>query len=60
MVAVHPSLFKGKGTRSANAFGNERIVGFLTWREAAKDTILATEAFTMVFSYFILRCATFL
>ena len=60
MVAVYPSLSKDKGTRSANIFGNERIVGFLTWMGAAKDAILAAEAFTMVFSYFILRYVTFL
>ena len=50
MVVVHPSLSKGKGTRSANAFWDEGIVGFLTWREAAKDAILAAVAFTTVFS----------
>jgi len=59
-MAVHPLLSKAKGTRSANAFGNERMVGFLTWREAAKDAVLAAGAFTMVFSCFILRCVTFL
>ena len=52
LVAVHPSLSKGKGTRSATAFGNEGIEGAPHWIKAAKDAILAAEAFSMVFSYF--------
>ena len=51
MVAVHPPLFKNVDTRSANAFGDEGIEGFFTWREAAKDEILAAVAFTTAFSF---------
>ena len=51
MVVVHLSLFKNVDTRSANAFGDERIAGFLTWREATKDEILVAVAFTTVFSF---------
>jgi len=51
MVVVHLSLFKSVDTRSANTFGDERIAGFLTWREATKDEILVAVAFTTVFSF---------
>jgi len=34
-------------------FWDERIEGLLTWRKAAKDAILAADAFFMVFSFFI-------
>jgi len=53
MVIIHPSLFKKTDTRSAEAFWDERIEGLLTWRKAAKDAILAADAFFMVFPFFI-------
>ncbi len=52
MVVIHPSLFKNTDTRSEDAFWDERIEGLLTWRKAAKDAILAADAFFMVFSIF--------
>jgi len=52
MVVVHPSLSKGIiGTQSAEAFVDEGIDGFLSWIEAAKDTILPANSFSMVFLF---------
>ncbi|WP_342515056.1 hypothetical protein MKY34_10215 [Sporosarcina sp. FSL K6-1522] len=59
MVIVHPSLSKDMGIQSAHAFLEKRIVGFL-YRVAAKDTILAAEAFAMVFSAVIVGSFTVL
>lgn len=53
MVAVHPSLFKNVDTRSANAFGDEGIAGFLTLSEAAKDAILAAGSFYYSIFFFL-------
>jgi hypothetical protein len=51
MVILHPSRSNSISTRSAEAFWDERIEGLLTWRKAAKDSILAADAFFMVFLY---------
>jgi hypothetical protein len=60
MVIVHPSRSKYISTRSAEAFRGERIAGLLIWIIAAKDTILAAEAFSIVLSFFYLRKSRFL
>ncbi len=60
MVAVHPSHSKCISTRSAKAFGEERIISFLIWIKAAKDIILAAEDFSIVLSFINLGSVTFL
>ena len=53
MVFIHPSRSKCIRTQSANVFPDERIAGLLICVKAAKDTILAADAFYMVFPFFI-------
>ena len=56
MVAIHPSRSKCISTLSAEAFLDERIAGFLTREKAAKDTILAADAFSMFFFFTRKKC----
>ena len=51
MVVIHPSLSKCISTQNAKAFWDERIARLLNWIKAAKDTILAAEAFYIVLSF---------
>ncbi len=60
MVVVHPSRSKSISTRSAKDFWDERIAGILIWIKAAKDAILAAEAFSIVLSFFNFGCVAFL
>ena len=53
MVVLHPSRSNWISTSSAEDFWDERIEEIPTWIKAAKDTILAADAFYMVFSFFI-------
>ena len=53
MVLIHLSLSKCISARSAKTFRDERIAGLLIWILAAKDTILAAEAFSIVLSFLV-------